>query len=82
MNTNTVRLNITIPKELARTLNECAGSRKRSQFIVEAVTRQIDQRKKEELERTLEEGYRATAGESSVLAKEFEEADLEGWDDY
>jgi len=82
MNTNTVRLNITIPKELARTLNEFAGPRKRSQFIVEAITKQIDQRQKEELEKALEEGYKATVGESSVLAKEFEEADLEGWDDY
>ena len=82
MNTNTVRLNITIPKELARTLNELAGPRKRSQFIAEAVTKQIDQRQKEELEKALEEGYKATAGESSVLAKEFEDVDLEGWDDY
>ncbi len=30
----------------------------------------------------LEEGYRATAKETSALAKEFEGADLEGWDDY
>ena len=82
MNTNTVRLNITMPKELAQTLNEFAGPRKRSRFIVEAVTKQINQRQKEELEKTLEEGYKATARESSVLLKEFEDTDLEGWDDY
>ena len=82
MNTNTVRLNITIPKELARTLKEISSPRKRSRFIVEAVTKQIEQRRKEELEKELEEGYRAAATESSVLSKEFEGADLEGWDDY
>ena len=82
MNTNSVRLNITIPKELARTLNEFAGPRKRSRFIVEAVKKQIDQKRKEEIEKALEEGYRAAAKESSTLAKEFEVADLEGWDDY
>ena len=82
MNTNTVRLNITIPKELARTLNEFAGPKKRSRFIVEAVKNHIDQKRKKELEMTLEEGYRATAKETSALAKEFEGADLEGWDDY
>ena len=30
----------------------------------------------------LDEGYRATAKETSALAQEFEDADLEGWDDY
>ncbi len=82
MNTDTVRLNITIPKELAQALNKFAGNRKRSRFIVEAVRKQIDQKRKEELEEVLEEGYRVTAKESSALAKEFEGADLEGWDDY
>ena len=82
MNTDSVRLNITIPQELARTLNELAGPRKRSRFIVEALKREISQRRKEDLDRALEEGYRATARESAALAKEFENADLEGWDDY
>jgi metal-responsive CopG/Arc/MetJ family transcriptional regulator len=82
MNTDTVRLNITIPKELARTLDKFAGTRKRSRFIAEAVKKQIDQKRKEQLEKALEEGYRATAKESSALAKEFQGTDLEGWDDY
>ena len=82
INTNTVRLNITIPKELARTLKEISSPRKRSRFIVEAVTKQIEQRRKEELEKKLEEGYRAAAKESSFLSKEFEGVDLEGWNDY
>lgn len=82
MATDSVRLNISIPQELARTLNELAGPRKRSQFIAAALEREISQRQKEDLDRALEEGYRATAREGAALAKEFENADLEGWDDY
>jgi len=82
MNTDTVRLNITLPKELAQSLDEFAGSRKRSRFIAEAIKRRIEQKQKEELEKKLEEGYRAAGDENLVLTKEFEPADLEGWDEY
>lgn len=82
MNTKTVRLNITMPKDLAKTLNRIVGPRKRSHFIVEAVKQRIEQKEKEELEKTLEEGYRAAAKESVAISKEFEVADLEGWHEY
>lgn len=82
MDTDTVRMNITVPKELAQALSKYAGPRKRSQCIVEAVRKYIEEKEKEDLEKALEEGYRATAGESSALAKEFEYADLAGWDEY
>jgi hypothetical protein len=42
----------------------------------------IVQKEKEELEKPLVEGYRAAAEESLAMTKEFESADLEGWDDY
>lgn len=79
---DTVRWNITVPKELAHTLDNLTGPRKRSRFIAEAVKQRIEQLEKEELEKTLEEGYRATAEESLTLTKEFEAVDLEGWDEY
>ena len=82
MNTETVRLNITIPKDLAQAINRFAGPRKRSQFIAEAVRQQIEKREKEELEKILEEGYRATAKESLAITKEFEAVDLENWYEY
>ena len=82
MNTETVRLNITIPKDLAQAINRFTGSRKRSQFIAEAVRQQIEKKEKEELEKILEEGYRATAKESLAITKEFEAADLENWYEY
>ena len=82
MNTDTVRLNITLPKELAQVLNKVTGPRKRSRFITEAIRQRIEQRQKEELEKILEEGYRAARREGLALTKEFEAADLEGWDEY
>jgi metal-responsive CopG/Arc/MetJ family transcriptional regulator len=82
MNTETIRLNITIPKDLAHALNRFAGPRKRSQFIAEAVRLQIEKKGKEELEKILEEGYRASAQESLAITKEFEVTDLEGWNEY
>ena len=51
-------------------------------LIAEALRQKIDQTEKEELEKILEEGYRATAKESLAIAKEFETVDLEGWDEY
>ena len=82
MNTETIRLNITIPKDLSMALNKLTGPRKRSRFIAEAIRKQIEQRQKEEMEKILEEGYRAVGRESLNITKEFEIADLEGWDEY
>jgi metal-responsive CopG/Arc/MetJ family transcriptional regulator len=82
MNTETIRLNITIPKDLIMALNKLTGPRKRSRFIAEAIRKQIEQRQKEEMEKILEEGYRAIGRESLNITKEFEIADLEGWDEY
>ena len=47
-----------------------------------AIRKQIAQRNKEELKRTLEQGYKANCKESLVAAKEFEAAELEGWDEF
>ena len=82
MNAETVRLNITIPKDLAQALNRLAGPRKRSLFIVEAVKQRIEQQERDKLEKMLEEGYQAAAKENLAITKEFEVADLEGWDEY
>jgi len=82
MSADTVRLNIVIPKGLAHALNKAAGTRKRSQFIVEAVKQRIKQKEKEDLDKLLAEGYKATSKESLIIAKEFEAVDLEGWDEY
>jgi len=82
VNTDSVRLNITLPRELAEELDELSGPKKRSRFIAEALRQRIKQIEREELDRDLEEGYRDTEQEGLGLAKEFETADLEGWDEY
>ena len=82
MNTETVRLNITIPKDLAQALKRLTGPRKRSQFVAEAVRERIEKQQKDDLMKVLEEGYRAGAKESLALSREFDVVDLEGWDEY
>jgi len=82
MNTDPVRLNITLPKKLVQSLDKLAGPRKRSRFIAKALENQIKQYEKAELEKLLAQGYQATEKESVSFAKEFEAADLEGWDEY
>jgi len=82
MDTETVRLNVTLPKGLVEAMNRVAEPRKRSRFIAEAVRQKIEQKEKEAMEMLLVEGYQAAAKESLAVAKEFESADLEGWDDY
>jgi metal-responsive CopG/Arc/MetJ family transcriptional regulator len=82
MQTETVRLNVTLPKDLLESLNQIAGPRSRSRIISESLRAYIREKKKVELEKQMEEGYRASAKESMALTAEFEAVDLEGWDEY
>jgi metal-responsive CopG/Arc/MetJ family transcriptional regulator len=82
MDTETVRLNITIPKDLAASLDQYAGPGKKSRFIAQAIRNQIEHQQKQALEKALEEGYQATSGEGLAISNEFEVVDLEGWDEY
>ncbi len=82
MNSDIVRLNITLPLDLAKELDKVTGARKRSRFISEAIQLMLKKKQKEELDCALEEGYRASARESLSLTEEFEAADLEDWDEY
>ena len=82
MNTEIVRMNITLPKDLAESLDEMAGPRKRSRFIAQALRMMIDHVKKSKIELQLTDGYKARKNESLKIAEEFEPFDLEGWDDY
>ena len=76
-----VRIKVTLPKELIESVNQIAGPRSRSRLIAESLREHIRQIKKDELEKQLEEGYRAAAKESIALTREFEAVDLEGWDE-
>jgi metal-responsive CopG/Arc/MetJ family transcriptional regulator len=77
-----VRMNITLPEELAQQLNKLIGPRKKSHFITETLKERIERIQNEELQKMLEEGYKVRKKESQSIAEEFESADLEGWDEY
>lgn len=77
-----VRMNITIPEELAQQLDKLIGPRKKSHFITETLKERIERIQDEELQKMLEEGYKVRKQESQSIAEEFESADLEGWDEY
>lgn len=79
---DTVRLNVTLPEDLVRELDEFVGPRKKSRFIAETLRKRIDKMRSEQLQKQLEEGYKARRAESLAIAEEFEPADLEGWDDH
>jgi len=81
MNTENVRLNITLPKALIQLVDQVSGPRKRSLFIAEAILLKVKQDRQVEIEKKLSEGYRACQKESLNIASEFESADLEGWDE-
>ena len=79
---STVRVNVTLPEDLARQLDSLVEPKKKSRFIAEALRKMIEEIQREHLDAMLEEGYKATRSESLALAKHFEPADLEGWDEY
>ena len=79
---NTVRLNITLPEDLAHELDRLVGPRKKSRFITETLRQQIKKIQNEQMEKLLEEGYKARNPESLAITKDFEHVDLEGWDEY
>jgi len=79
---NTIRLNVTLPKELAQQLDSLAGPKKKSLFIAETLRQRIEKIQNEQLQILLEEGYKSTKQESLAIAKEFEPIDLQGWDEY
>ncbi len=79
---NMVRLNITLPEDLANQLEEVAGPGQKSRFIAETLQRRVQEIKQRALQELLAEGYKARKEEASSLAKEFESVDLEGWNGY
>ncbi len=79
---NTIRLNITLPEDLARQLDTLVKPRKKSRFITETLRQRIEKIQNEKMQTLLEEGYKARKAESLAITKEFEPIDLEGWDEY
>jgi metal-responsive CopG/Arc/MetJ family transcriptional regulator len=77
-----VRMNITLPAELAREIDRLVEPKKKSRFIAQTLQQRIERIQHEKVQKILEEGYKARKKESQYLAKELEPVDLEGWDEY
>ncbi len=82
MNTQMVRLNISLPSFIAEELDKFSLPRKRSQFVAEAIKLRIKQLKEKKRIKLLEEGYKASNAEGLQLTKEFESVDMKNWDEY
>ena len=79
---NMVRMNITIPEDLARQLDQLVDSRKKSRFITETLKERVKKIEKDKLQKMLEEGYKRRKEESLSISRDFESIDLEGWDEH
>jgi metal-responsive CopG/Arc/MetJ family transcriptional regulator len=77
-----VRLNITLPEDLARKLDEIVKTKEKSRFIAETLRQRIERIQHEQLQEALEEGYKVRREESQFIAKDFEAVDMEGWNEY
>ncbi len=82
MTTETIRMNISIDRDLAVDLKKVTSPRKRSAFISDAIRQKLEQQKKQELAQKLEEGYKNRYKESVEMLAEFTNIDLENWDEY
>lgn len=82
MSSETIRMNISIEKDLAADLKKATNPRKRSAFISDAIKQKLEQQKKQETELLLKEGYKDRYKESTELSAEFKVTDLENWDEY
>lgn len=76
-----VRLNVTVPEDVAEILKEMAGPRGQSSFIADSVRSHAKRMKRRQLLKELEEGYKATANEDLALAREFNSTLMDGLED-
>jgi CopG family transcriptional regulator/antitoxin EndoAI len=65
------RVNISIPVETLRLLDEAAPLKKRSQFIAQAITRYANEMKRLQLREQLKAGYLANAESDRQIAEEW-----------
>ena len=74
-----LKLNFTVPEDVAEALKARVSKRKRSAFVAAAVLDKLRELEQEQLRRSLMEGYQARREEDTEINKEWEGATLEGW---
>ena len=75
----TLKLNFTVPENIAEELKLHVKKRKRSAFVAAAVADKLKLLKKEQLRQSLLEGYQARRDEDSEIDQEWEGAAFEEW---
>jgi hypothetical protein len=75
----TLKLNFTIPEDIAVVLKSRVGKRKRSAFVAIAVAEKLAQLEQERLKQFLVEGYQARQAEDADIDQEWEGVALEEW---
>jgi hypothetical protein len=74
-----IRVNFTIPEDLALMLKTHVSDRKRSAFVGAAIQERLYQLEQDRLRQRLIEGYVARRGEDASISAEWEAVSLEGW---
>ena len=74
-----LKLNFTVPEDVAEALKARVSKRKRSAFVTAAVLDKLKELEKEQLRQALVEGYQARKEEDAEVNQEWEGPTLEGW---
>lgn len=76
---NALKMNFTIPSDIAAELRAVVGHRARSRFVSQAIYRELRELEKVRLHEALVEGYQVRRDEDVNIANEWENTTLEGW---
>lgn len=74
-----MKLNFTVPEDIAEALKARVDKRKRSAFVAAAVLDKLNQLEQEQLRQALMEGYQARREEDAAINREWEAATLDEW---
>lgn len=75
----TLKLNFTVPEDVATALRERVTKRQRSAFVAAAVRDKLHELEQAQLKRALSEGYQARREEEAAINGEWERPTLEAW---
>ena len=75
----TLKLNFTIPEDVAEALKARVSRRKRSAFVSVAVADKLKELETEQLRQSMVEGYQARRAEDTEVNQDWERATIEEW---
>ncbi|MDD4924711.1 MAG: hypothetical protein PHF74_07805 [Dehalococcoidales bacterium] len=75
----TLKINFTVPEDVAEELKSRVSKRKRSAFVTAAVAEKLKKLEEEQLRQSLVEGYQVRQAEDVEVNLEWDEATLEEW---